>query len=42
MNRKKGAYIIRKDGTKLDLATPVKEELWQALKEPIKAPKQHG
>jgi len=31
-NEKDGAYIIRKDGTKLDLSTPVKEELWQALK----------
>jgi hydrogenase maturation factor len=40
--KKDGAYIIRKDGTRLDLATPVKEELWRALKEPIKAPKQHG
>jgi hydrogenase maturation factor len=41
-NRKDGAYIIRKDGTKLDLSTPVKEELWRALKEHIKAPRQHG
>jgi hydrogenase expression/formation protein HypE len=31
-NKKGSAYIIRKDGTKLDLSTPVKEELWQALK----------
>lgn len=41
-DKKSGAYIVRKDGTKLDLATPVKEELWQALKEPIKAPRHHG
>jgi hydrogenase maturation factor len=41
-NKKDGAYIIRKDGTKLDLSTPVKEELWRALKELIKAPRQHG
>jgi len=41
-NKKDGAYIIRKDGTRLDLSTPVKEELWRALKEPIKAPRQHG
>jgi len=41
-NKKDGAYIIRKDGAKLDLSTPVKEELWQALKEAAKAPRQHG
>ena len=41
-NKKDGAFIVRKDGTKLDLSTPVKEELWQALKNPIKAPRQHG
>jgi len=29
--RKEGAYILRKDGTKLDLSKPVKEELWKAL-----------
>lgn len=40
--KKDGIYIIRRDGTKLDLATPVKEELWRALKEPLKAPRQHG
>jgi hydrogenase maturation factor len=27
----KGAFIIRKDGTKLDLSKPVREELWRAL-----------
>jgi len=42
VNKKDGAYIIRKDGTKLDLSTSVKEELWRALKEPIKAPRHHG
>ena len=41
-SKKDGAYIVRKDDTKLDLSTPVKEELWKALKEPIKAPRQHG
>ena len=41
-SKKDGAYIIRKDGTKLDLSIPVKEELWRALKEPIKAPRHHG
>lgn len=41
-NKKDGAFIVRKDGTKLDLSVPVKEELWRALKEPIKAPRQHG
>ncbi len=40
-NKTNGAYIIRKNGTKLDLSTPVKEELWKALK-PIKALRQHG
>ena len=42
MNKKEGAYIIRKNGTRLDLATPVREELWQALKGPIKAQGQYG
>jgi hydrogenase maturation factor len=41
-NKKDGACIIRKNGTKLDLATPVREELWLALKGPIKAPRQYG
>lgn len=27
----KGAFITRKDGTKLDLSKPVREELWRAL-----------
>lgn len=29
---KEGINIIRNDGTKLDLSTPMKEELWKALK----------
>lgn len=33
VDKSKGSYILRKDGTKLDLAKPVKEELWRALKE---------
>jgi len=28
-------YIFRKNGTKLDLSTPVKEELWKALKKQL-------
>jgi len=32
INEKEGAYIIRKNGAKLDLSKPVKEELWKALK----------
>ena len=31
--KKQGAYIIRKNGTKLNLSKPIKEELWTALKE---------
>jgi hydrogenase expression/formation protein HypE len=30
-NKKHGAYILRKDGTRLDLSKPVKEELWKAF-----------
>jgi hydrogenase maturation factor len=41
-SKKDGAYIIRKNGTKLDLSTPVKEELWQALSDPIKEPRKRG
>jgi len=26
-----GSYVLRRDGTKLDLSKPVKEELWGAL-----------
>ena len=33
--KKQGAYIIRKNGTKLNLSKPIKEELWTALKEPL-------
>lgn len=32
VNKKDSMHIIRKDGTKLDLSKPVKEELWKALK----------
>lgn len=32
LDKKKGVYIIRKNGIKLDLSKPVKEELWKALK----------
>ncbi len=31
-NERHNAYIIRKNGTRLDLSKPVKEELWKALK----------
>jgi len=31
-NKKEGVFIVRKNGTKLDLSKPVKEELWRALK----------
>jgi hydrogenase maturation factor len=41
-SKKDGAYIIRKDRTKLDLSTQVKEELWQALKDPIKEPRKRA
>ncbi len=33
VEKKQNAYIVRKDGTKLNLAKPVKEELWAVLKE---------
>ena len=33
--KKQGAYIIRKNGVKLNLSKPIKEELWTALKEPL-------
>jgi hydrogenase maturation factor len=32
IDKKEGMHIIRKDGAKLDLSKPVKEELWKALK----------
>jgi len=32
IDEKEGAYIIRRNGAKLDLSKPVKEELWKALK----------
>jgi len=31
IDKKEGAYVIRKNGTKLDLSKPVKEELWKAM-----------
>jgi len=31
VNKKEGSYILRSDGTKLDLSKPVKEELWNVL-----------
>jgi len=31
VNKREGSYILRRDGTRLDLSKPVKEELWSAL-----------
>jgi len=31
VDKKEGSYIFRRDGTRLDLSKPVKEELWRAL-----------
>jgi len=31
VDKSKGCYILRTDGTKLDLSKPVKEELWRVL-----------
>ena len=31
MSKGKGSFIVREDGARLDLSTPVKEELWRAL-----------
>jgi thiamin-phosphate kinase len=33
VDKRDGSYILRRDGTKLDLSKPVKEELWRALGE---------
>ncbi len=33
VDKRKGLYILRRDGTKLDLSKAVKEELWSALGE---------
>jgi len=41
-SKKDGAHIIRKDLTRLDLSTPVKEELWRALKDPVKESRKRG
>jgi len=32
LDKKEGAFLVRKNGTKLDLSKPVKEELWRVLK----------
>jgi len=32
VDKSMGSYVLRRDGTKLDLSEPVKEELWKALK----------
>ncbi|MDH5713203.1 MAG: AIR synthase family protein, partial [Candidatus Bathyarchaeota archaeon] len=31
VDKREGSYILRRDGTRLDLSKPVKEELWSAL-----------
>jgi len=31
LKKEKGCYILRRDGSRLDLSIPVKEELWQLL-----------
>jgi hydrogenase maturation factor len=36
LSKEEGACIIRKNGTKLDLTEPVKEELWKALETRLK------
>ncbi len=33
VDKSEGSYVFRRDGTKLDLSKPVKEELWRALGE---------
>jgi len=33
VEKKQNIYIVREDGTKLNLAKPIKEELWTAMKE---------
>jgi len=33
--RTQGIYVIRKNGAKLSLSRPVKEEIWNALREPL-------
>jgi len=32
VDKKKGIFIVRKNGTRLDLSKPVKEELWKVIK----------
>jgi len=31
VDKSRGSYVLRRDGTKLDLSEPVKEELWRVL-----------
>jgi len=33
VDKREGSYVFRRDGTKLDLSKPVKEELWRVLGE---------
>lgn len=35
VDKSEGSYILRENGTKLDLTEPVKEELWRALREKV-------
>ena len=35
VDKSEGSYILRKNGTKLDLTEPVKEELWRALRKKV-------
>jgi len=35
LDKKQGAYIIRKNGTKLNLSRPVKEEIWRILEKDL-------
>ena len=35
VDKSEGSYILRRNGTKLDLTEPVKEELWRALRKKI-------
>jgi len=33
VDKSEGSYILRRNGTKLDLTEPIKEELWRALRQ---------
>jgi len=35
VHKSSGSYILRRDGTKLDLTEPIKEELWRVLKKKL-------